>query len=82
MFDSSQLLPIALLTGFCLLFGLFALIRRRQLAEWTVNQRRGGARDEAAVRRATRTNLIASIGFLVLGAVGVTLLVLQYLGRG
>ena len=79
MLDPSAVPGLAIFTAAFLIFGSFVLVRRRQFAERSLQARPGAS--EASRRRVVRTTVITAIGFLVLGAVGLVLLVLTLLNR-
>lgn len=79
MLDPSFVPGLAAFTAVFLIFGSFLLVRRRQFAERSLQARPGASEKSRA--RAVRTTVITGIGFIVLGAIGVVLLVLTLLNR-
>ena len=79
MFDPSSVPVFAIFAAGFLIFGSFAIVRRQQFAERGLQARPGAS--EASRRRAVRNTVIVGIGFLVLGAISVVVLVLALLNR-
>jgi hypothetical protein len=74
MFDPDFVPWLGASTAVFLILGAFMLVRRHQFAQRSLQARPGASEKSRA--RAVRTTVLTGIGFLILGAVGVVLLVL------
>lgn len=75
MLDPGYVPVLAAFAAAFLILGAFMLVRRQQFAKRSLEARPGAS--EKSRERAVRTTVLTGIGFLVLGAAGVVILVLN-----